>query len=148
MTGQPSDTTEARAAEPTDPTQPPEEDKPEILVKLQQRKRRHSQRGLPARVGVVVLGVILVIGGIVLSGPGIPGPGFLLVLLGLSFLALEFDRAERLLEKTIVWADRWKDRMEAATRTQKAIAAVIGLMLLAGFVVWAVLADIPLLPVV
>jgi len=96
----------------------------------------------------VVLGVVLVLAGIVLSGPGVPGPGFLVVLIGLSFLALEFDRAERLLEKVIVWADRWKDRMEAAPRSQKIIATSIGLLLLAGFVVWSVLDDIPLLPVV
>ena len=93
-----------------DPQEMSEDEKPEILVKLQERKKRHEQRGLPARIGVVVLGVILVLGGIVLSGPGIPGPGFLVILLGLSFLALEFDRAERLLEKVIVWADNAKDR--------------------------------------
>ncbi len=127
---------------------PAPDDKPEILIKLQERKKRHEQRGLPARVGVVVLGVVLVIGGIFLSGPGIPGPGFLVILLGLSFLALEFDRAERLLEKTIIWADRWKDRMEAASRRQKLAAAAVGLLLVAGFVVWAILDDIPLLPVV
>ncbi|MDQ3434772.1 MAG: PGPGW domain-containing protein, partial [Actinomycetota bacterium] len=84
----------------------PEEDKPELLVKLQERKERHSERGLPARIGVVVLGVVLVLAGILLSGPGVPGPGFLVILIGLSFLALEFDRAERLLEKAIVAADR------------------------------------------
>ncbi len=126
----------------------PEQDKPELLIKLQERKERHAERGMPARVGVVVLGVFLVLAGIVLSGPGVPGPGFLVVLIGLSFLALEFDRAERLLEKVIVWADGWKDRMEAAPRSQKIGATVVGLLLLAGFVVWAILDDIPLLPVV
>ncbi len=131
-----------------DPREMPEEDKPEILIKLQERKERHAERGLPARIGVVVLGVILVIGGIFLSGPGVPGPGFVVILLGLSFLALEFDRAERLLEKVIVWADRMKDRAERATRTEKAIVAVVCLLLLLGFVLWAVFYDIPLLPIV
>jgi len=130
------------------PATMPARDKPKILVELQERKKRHKQRGVPARVGVVVLGLLLVIAGVLLSGPGIPGPGFLVVLLGLSFLALEFDRAERLLEKTIVWADRWKGRMEATPRRQKMAATAVGLLLVAGFVIWALLGDIPLLPVV
>ncbi len=125
----------------------PEEDKPELLVKLQERKERHSERGLPARIGVVVLGVVLVLAGIVLSGPGVPGPGFLVILIGLSFLALEFDRAERLLEKAIVAADRAKDRAENASRTQKIAMTIAGLLALGAFVAAAILWDIPLLPV-
>jgi len=123
-----------------------DDDKPEMLVKLQERKERHAERGLPARIGVVVIGVLLVILGIFMSGPGIPGPGILVILVGLSFLALEFDRAERLLEKVIVWADNAKDRAENAPRSQKIATAVIGALLLAGFVVWAILDDIPLVP--
>ncbi len=125
----------------------PEEDKPELLVKLQERKERHSERGLPARIGAVVLGVVLVLAGIVLSGPGVPGPGFLVILIGLSFLALEFDRAERLLEKAIVAADRAKDRAENASRTQKIAMTSAGLLALGAFVAAAILWDIPLLPV-
>ena len=124
-----------------------DEDKPELLIKLQERKKRHEQRSLPARIGVVVLGVVMVLGGIVLSGPGVPGPGFLVILIGLSFLALEFDRAERLLERVIIWGDRGADWVEARPAWQKVTASLIGLMLLAGFVVWAILDDIPLVPV-
>ncbi|MEK6229006.1 MAG: PGPGW domain-containing protein [Actinomycetota bacterium] len=125
-----------------------EDDRPEMLVKLQERKERHAERGLPARIGVVVIGVVLVILGIFLLGPGIPGPGIVVILIGLSFLALEFDRAERLLEKVIVWADNAKERAENAPRSQKIATGVIAALLLAGFVVWAILDDIPLLPIV
>ena len=52
-----------------------EDDRPELLKKLEERKARHQQRGLPARVGVVVLGVLLVVLGIVMSGPGIRDRG-------------------------------------------------------------------------
>lgn len=127
--------------------QQPEDDKPELLIKLQQRKRRHAERGLLARVGVVVLGGFLVLAGIVLSGPGVPGPGFLVILIGLSFLALEFDRAERLLERAILWADRAKERAENATRTEKLLTTGAGLLAVGAFVAAAVLWDIPLLPV-
>ena len=125
----------------------PEEDKPELLIKLQERKERHAERGLAARVGVVVIGVLLVLAGIVLSGPGVPGPGFLVILFGLSFLALEFDRAERLLERAIIAADHAKDRAENASRTQKIASAVAGLVALGAFAAAALLWDIPLLPV-
>ena len=123
------------------------DDRPELLVKLQQRKERHAQRGLPARIAVVAAGVLLVIAGIVLSGPGIPGPGFLVILLGLSFLALEFEKAERLLERAIVWADNAKGRAENASPRQKALSAVATVVGIAAFVVAAILWDIPLLPV-
>ena len=125
-----------------------DDDKPEMLVKLQERKERHAERGLPARIGAVVIGVLLVILGIFMSGPGIPGPGIVVILVGLSFLALEFDRAERLLEKVIVWADNAKDRAENAPRGQKIATAVVGILIAGGFVVWAILGDIPLVPFV
>ena len=125
----------------------PDDDRPELLIKLQERKQRHAERGLPARVGVVILGVVLVLAGIVLSGPGIPGPGFLVILIGLSFLALEFDRAERLLGRAIVWADGAKDRAENASPRQKALSAALAVLAIGAFVVAAVLWDIPLLPV-
>ncbi len=124
-----------------------EDERPEMLKKLEQRKERHQERGLPARVGVVVLGVVLVVLGILMSGPGIPGPGIVVILIGLSFLALEFERAERVLGKAIIWADRAKDRAEAASPQQKAASAVLAVLALAAFVAAAVLWDIPLLPV-
>ena len=129
------------------PTPEPDEDKPELLVKLEERKERHAERGLPMRIGVVVAGVVLILGGIVLSGPGVPGPGFVLILLGLSFLALEFDRAERLLARAIRAGDRAKERAENASRVQKIATAMAGLLALGAFVAAAILWDIPLLPV-
>lgn len=136
------------AAVPAGPEPDPvEDDRPELLKKLDERKERHAQRGLPARVAVVVAGVLLVILGILMSGPGIPGPGILVILLGLSFLALEFERAERLLERAIIWADRAKDRAENASRTQKIVSGVLTALAIGAFVAAAILWDIPLLPV-
>jgi hypothetical protein len=70
------------------------------------------------------------------------------ILIGLSFLALEFEKAERLLEKAIVWADRAKERAENATPRQKIASAVITVLAIGAFVVAAILWDIPLLPIV
>jgi uncharacterized protein (TIGR02611 family) len=126
---------------------PDPEDVPDLLRKLQERKKRHEEAGILKRIGVVVAGVLLVLAGIVMSGPGVPGPGILVILFGLSFLALEFDRAERLLEKAIRWADKAAERAENASPRQKAITGVIGVVALGAFAAWAILYDIPLVPV-
>ena len=134
------------AAEPAG-SKPEEDDKPELLVKLQERKERHQHRGRLQRVGVVVFGFLIVLLGIVMSGPGVPGPGILVILVGLSFLALEFDWAERWLERAIIWADRAAERAEAAPRWQKVLSGVLGALVIAAFVTAAILWDIPLVPV-
>jgi Putative transmembrane protein (PGPGW) len=138
--------TEEARAENTD-RKKEEDDRPEILQKLEERRERHKQRGRLHRMAIVAFGVFLILGGLVLSGPGVPGPGFVVVLLGLSFLALEFDRAERLLEKVILWADAWGDRIERLPKWVKITATVIGLLGVAAFVYAAIRWDIPLLPV-
>jgi uncharacterized protein (TIGR02611 family) len=120
---------------------------PELLVKLRERKERHKQRHILHRAAIVVLGVLIVCAGIVMSGPGVPGPGLATILIGLGFLALEFDRAERVMEKVIVWGDQVKDRAEETSRTQRIIATFVTAVAVAGFVAAAVLWNIPLLPV-
>jgi uncharacterized protein (TIGR02611 family) len=124
-----------------------QDDRPELLVKLQERKERHKERHPIARAGVVVFGFLLVLVGIVLSGPGVPGPGFLVILLGLGFLALEFDRAERLLERAIVWGDKLADRAEETSTTQRVLAGLAAAVAIGAFAYAAIRWDIPLLPV-
>jgi uncharacterized protein (TIGR02611 family) len=125
-----------------------DDDTPELLVKLRERKERHKRRHPVHRAAVVALGFLIVLVGIVLSGPGVPGPGIAVILIGLTFLALEFDRAERVLERAIMWADRAKDRAEETSTKQRILAGVAGALAAAAFVVAAVLWDIPLLPIV
>jgi uncharacterized protein (TIGR02611 family) len=124
------------------------DDPPELLVKLRERKERHKQRHLLHRIAIVILGVLIVIAGGVLSAPGVPGPGIAVILIGLGFLALEFDWAERLLERAIIWADRAKDRAEETTQRQRILAGIAGTVAVAAFAAAAVLWDIPLLPIV
>src|SRR4051812_5262289 len=124
-----------------------EPDRPELLKKLQERKVRHKQRHPVHRAGVVVLGALLVLVGIVMSGPGVPGPGIAVIIVGLTFLALEFDRAERLLERMVLWGERAARRAENASPRQRMAAGVAGALALAAFVTAAVLWDIPLVPV-
>ena len=57
-----------------------------------------------------------------MSGPGVPGPGIVTIVVGLGFLALEFDWAERWLERVIIWGDRAAERAERTTTKQRIIA--------------------------
>jgi uncharacterized protein (TIGR02611 family) len=126
---------------------PDREDLPDLIRKLKERKERHKQRHIVHRAGVVVAGCVLVLAGIVMSGPGVPGPGIATILVGLGMLALEFDRAERLLHRVIIWGDRAAERAERTTTAQRVAAGVVGALALAGFVAAAILWDIPLVPV-
>ncbi|HEV3376688.1 MAG TPA: PGPGW domain-containing protein [Thermoleophilaceae bacterium] len=125
-----------------------DDDPPELLVKLRDRKERHKQRSIPHRIAIVLLGLLIVLAGLVMSGPGVPGPGIAVILIGLGFLALEFDWAERLLERAIIWADNAKDRAEQTSTKQRVLAGLAGAVAVAAFVVAAILWDIPLLPIV
>jgi uncharacterized protein (TIGR02611 family) len=124
------------------------DDQPELLVKLRERKARHKQRHPVHRAGVVALGFLVVLVGIVMSGPGVPGPGIAVILVGLGLLALEFDRAERLLERAIIWADMAAIRAEQTSTAQRVIVGVLAALAVAAFVFAAIRWDIPLLPIV
>jgi uncharacterized protein (TIGR02611 family) len=131
---------------PEDAAKPAGDDRPELLVKLQERKARHKQRNIFHRAAVVVAGVLIVCAGIVMSGPGVPGPGIVTILIGLGFLALEFDRAEQLMERVIIWGDRAADRAENTTKGQRIAAGIVTALVAAAFAAAAILWDIPLVP--
>lgn len=123
------------------------DDRPELLVKLQERKARHKQRNIFHRAAVVVAGVLIVCAGIVMSGPGVPGPGIVTILIGLGFLALEFDRAERLMERVVIWGDQAADRAENTTKGQRIAAGIATALAIGAVAVAAILWDIPLVPI-
>jgi uncharacterized protein (TIGR02611 family) len=135
----------------TDPVEgpigPSEDDRPELLIKLQERKARHKQRNMAHRVAIVIAGVLIVCAGIVMSGPGVPGPGIVTILIGLGFLALEFDWAERWMERVIIWGDRAAERAEQTTTRQRVFAGVATALAAAAFAYAAIRWDIPLVPV-
>jgi uncharacterized protein (TIGR02611 family) len=126
---------------------PSEDDRPELLVKLQERKIRHKQRHIVYRIAVVVAGVLIVCAGIVMAGPGVPGPGIVTIIIGLTFLALEFDRAERWLERVIIWGDKAAERAEQTTTKQRVAAGIATALAIGAFAVAAILWNIPLMPV-
>lgn len=130
-----------------DATNPAPDDRPELLIKLQERKQRHKQRNIVHRVATVLLGVLIVCAGIILTLPGVPGPGIVTIIFGVGFLALEFDWAERLLERVIIWGDRAAERAEQATMRERVVTGIVTVLAVGAFVVAAILWDIPLVPV-
>jgi Putative transmembrane protein (PGPGW) len=113
------------------------------IQRLRRRKERHKQRSKLYRVPFALVGGLVVLVGVGLSLPGVPGPGLLLIALGLAMLALEFDRAERLLERII---DRVEEAREKTSTLQEVLLLVGGLAAIAGYVVAAFLWEIPILP--
>ncbi len=68
----------------------------------------HSRRSMlqhTIRASRLVLGLALVIAGVVLAIPGVPGPGLLVVFVGLTVLSTEFE-----------WARRLRDRLRGMFR--------------------------------
>jgi uncharacterized protein (TIGR02611 family) len=113
------------------------------IRKLRERKERHKQRGLLYRAFFVVLGALVMLAGLLLALPGVPGPGLVLVAVGLGILALEFDPAERLLERIL---DRVERAREKASPLQQTLLAVVGVLFAIGLAVAFVFWDVPVLP--
>jgi hypothetical protein len=114
-----------------------------MIEKLREKRDRHRQRNPLYRFGFAVVGVVLILGGLLLSLPGVPGPGLLIVAVGLGMLALEWDPAERLLERILYRLD---DARDASRPVQ--IALVLGAIVLAAgaFALTVLLWDVPALP--
>ncbi len=78
---------------------------------------RHPRVEIAYRVGVAVVGTIMALGGLVLVP--LPGPGWLIVFLGLAALGTEFHWARRLSG----WVKRMLDRFWQWWRQRRAARA-------------------------
>ncbi len=65
------------------------------------------------RVARITAGVVVLVAGVIMAIPGVPGPGLLVIFIGLSILAVDF-----------VWAHRLKKKIE--TTAQDAVNKVRG----------------------
>ncbi|WP_199440259.1 TIGR02611 family protein [Umezawaea beigongshangensis] len=92
--------------------------------------RRNPALNLAYRIGVGVIGAVVLVGGILMIP--YPGPGWLVVFAGLAILASEFSWAERVLAFAKGYYDRWVDwlkRQPLAIRLL--VLAATGLFVLA-----------------
>jgi hypothetical protein len=65
------------------------------------------------QIVIAVIGGAVVIVGIVLALPLIPGPGVPIILLGLGILSLEFERPRAVLVRIREWGKQVRRRFEA-----------------------------------
>ena len=86
---------------------------------------------------VVLLGIAMLV---------LPGPGLLVIAVGLGMLALEFAWAERVLERTLERMTETGTRMRRLTRLEKAASLAGGLAMLGALIALALYVDIPFLP--
>jgi uncharacterized protein (TIGR02611 family) len=126
---------------------PPANDpaRPARRAGLRHRLRTHPLTRHPYRLGVAVAGVAVVAGGLVLLP--LPGPGWLIIFLGLGILASEFAWAARLLSfarATVRGWTRWLSRQPVAVRALLGlVGAVVVVGAVAGYVAWR---GVPFMP--
>lgn len=121
----PSDPPESGTHEPEE--LPRARGRPELQRRLRERRERHLQRRKPIRIAIAIVGFVITLLGLVMIGP-IPGPGIVVLPLGLAILALEFVWAERLLEQALERAERAGGSARRASPRQRALLALAGVL--------------------
>lgn len=116
------------------------------MERLRHRKELHRQRSRAYRIAFGIAGFVVLLGGIVLSLPLVPGPGLLFVAVGLGMLALEFAWAERLLERVADRLEQAGERAARATKGQRAAAVAATVACAAALMAVAVMWDVPGVP--
>ena len=98
-----------------------------MIDRLEERRERHAERTRLYRVGFGVAATLILLAGIILSLPLVPGPGLPLIAVGLAMLALEFAWAERLLRRVAHRIDQVEERIGfAGIVALLAVAVAVG----------------------
>ena len=116
-------------SEPLTETPPEERSRPGALDRI----RANPTGRLALKVGVGVLGTLVVAVGIVLIP--FPGPGWAIVILGLAILAVEFAWARRLLHFTKKHVQSWTHWVLKQSLAMRALIGLVGFVFISG-VVW------------
>jgi uncharacterized protein (TIGR02611 family) len=116
-----------------------------LLDRLHEHRERHRRRPLAARVGVALAGFLVVLGGILLIP--LPGPGVLVIAVGLFLLALEFAWAERALHRAVDQLERTAEAATSASPARKALVIAALVVGVAAAVAIAIRWDVPGLPI-
>jgi uncharacterized protein (TIGR02611 family) len=111
-------------------------ERPKFIERLLERREQHQDRHIVFRILWGIAGTLVLIGGLIMLVT--PGPAFVLIPVGLAMLALEFEWAERLLEKALVEAEKARARAAGTSTFQRVAGAVLAAGALAGAAVVAV----------
>ena len=90
----------------------------DMIIRLRERQTRHRERGIVFRVAFAVAGFLVILGGILLLV--LPGPGLVVIAIGLGMLALEFAWAERALERALLRLDHEFERIKRRRARRRA----------------------------
>ena len=116
-----------------------------LLDGVRERRQRHLERNRFVRIGFAAFGFVVVLAGVAMLV--LPGPGLLVIAVGLGILALEFAWAERLLERTVDKMEQGAETVRRASTTQQLFLAALMAAATAGVVVGVLVWDVPYLPV-
>jgi len=114
------------------------------MARVRGRKETHKLRGRVYRISFAVLGTALIVIGLILVP--LPGPGWLIVAIGVGMLALEFDRAERMLERILQNLETVAGAATEAPLWQKVIGALLTGLATAGGIAAVLLWSVPYFP--
>ena len=112
---------------------------------MQEQRARHRNRPLIVRALYIPLGFTVLLGGLAMLV--LPGPAFVVIPIGLALLSLEFAWAEKLLERALARGEIAKRRAAETTRKQRILSAAAVVLGAGALIAWAILGDIPLVPV-
>ena len=118
---------------------------PKVVRELERKREHHKEHGRIYRGAFIAAGLILTLGGLAMLV--LPGPAFLVIPIGLAVLSLEFTWAASLLDKSLERADAAKRKAVATSTRQRVITGLAMACAAAAFVAWAVVGDVPVLPV-
>ena len=96
-----------------------------MIDRLEERRERHAERTRLYRIAFGVAATLVLLAGIFLSLPLVPGPGLPLIAIGLAMLALEFVWAERLLRRIAHRIDQVEERIGWAGIVALLVAAIV-----------------------
>jgi uncharacterized protein (TIGR02611 family) len=98
---------------------------------------RRPGGGQAWRIGVALLGLLVIVVGVVLLA--LPGPGWAVIFVGIGIWATEFAWARSLLTRVRHQVARWAGWIERQPRRHKIVAATTALLVLGGVALGAYL---------
>ena len=116
-----------------------------MVERLRDQREKHLQRPRVVRALYVVVGVTLLLAGVAMLVA--PGPAFVVIPVALAILSLEFTWAERLLERSLEQAESAKRKAAATSTVQRVLTGIAVALGCGAIAAWAVLGDIPVVPV-
>jgi uncharacterized protein (TIGR02611 family) len=118
---------------------------PDLVRKLRVQRERHLRRPRPVRWLIVIGGFTILLAGMAMLV--LPGPALAVIPIGLFVLALEFQWAEQWLERSIREAEKAKQKAAETSTLTRVVTAGGTVLAIAAIVAWAIVGDIPLVPV-